>query len=268
MGSVFSLSRHASVLWWLAGLNLAVFVVINLISYSVPDAVLYLSLPGNIDAWLSRPWTILTYMVTQVEFLHLLFNMLTLLWFGSLLLMEISERRLLILYIGGGLLGALFYLGGTVAFGGGGIPLLMGSSASVLALMTAAAFLLGNMRLHLFFMGDVKLKWIVLFMIVLSFLNLGGGAAWGLLAHIGGALFGVLYVFRKSSYNVSSVEKAPKHRQPTKAGARRVASILEQNRLDKQRMDELLDKIKVSGYDSLSRSERAELDDISRRISK
>lgn len=270
MASITNLMRRGQVLWWLLGINAAVFVVAAILTYALPGVIFYLALPGDLGVWLTRPWTLLTYMVTHVDFLHLLFNMLTLLWFGSILQQRYAQWRLMALYVGGGLCGALFFAAGALLFDSAGVQWLMGASASILAVMTAAACLMGDYRLHLFFIGDVKLRWIVVVMLVLSFLSLGGGSAGGGMAHVGGAVFGLLWSLaeRSGSFAVRKRKSEPQRRMPTEAGARRVASILEQNRLDRIRLDELLDKINVSGYDSLSRSEREELDSISRRISK
>ena len=271
MASAFNVFRHYSMLWWLTAVNVGIFVVLTAISFASPGVVAYFALPGTFESWLSRPWTLLTYMVTQVDFLHLLFNMLTLLWFGSLLRTIISSSNLLVLYIGGGLMGALFFMGVSTIYSDVAYHApLLGASASVLSVMTTAACRMGNYRFHLFFLGDVKLKWVVIFMIILSFLNIGGGGSLGIAAHFGGVLFGLCYGYSGSFRNEGKAKanKSRKIRKPTASGARRVASVLEQNRLDKARLDELLDKIKVSGYDSLSRAERAELDEISGRISK
>lgn len=271
MASFSEMIRRDSVLWWLAGINAAVFVILTVVSYFAPDVAGYFVLPGNVGVWLARPWTALTYMVTHVDFFHLLFNMLTFLWMGTLLLTRLSQTRLLVLYIGGGLCGAFFFLALCSLLGGGFFmaPPLTGASASVLAVMTAAGCLMGNYTLHLFFLGDVKLKWIVVAMILLSLLSAGGGFTGGGVAHLGGIVFGALWsLWILKRQNREKRVKKTRLTPPTAAGARRVASIMEQNRLDKIRLDELLDKIKVSGYKSLSRSERAELDEISRRISK
>lgn len=272
MASSIDMMRRGKVLWWLLGVNAAVFVVVTAVSYAVPGAVLWFALPGDLSVWLTRPWTLLSYMVTQADPLHLLFNMLTLLWFGSILQTRYSQTRLLALYVGGGLCGALLFMLLSGLWNHVGVQWLMGASASVLAMMTAAGCLMGDYRLHLFFIGDVRLRWIVVAMLVLSFLSLGGGSAGGGMAHVGGVIFGLVWSLAERRGMIfgrdKSSGKEQRRRMPTEAGARRVASILEQNRRDKIRLDELLDKINVSGYDSLSSSERKELDEISRRISK
>lgn len=263
--------RTAPVLWWLAGVNAAVFVVLTALSLIDPAVAEWLALPGNPAQLMHRPWTALSYMVTHIDFLHLLFNMLWLLWFGTLLLHVMPQRRLLAVYAGGGLAGALLFMVLSIARMDALTQPLTGASASVLAIMTAAGCLMPSYRLHLFFIGDVKLKWIVPAMILLSFAGTWGGNTGGLAAHLGGVAYGLAYGLasrrRETGGNYATVKREAV-RRPTRAGVRRVASILEQNRIDKARLDELLDKIKMSGYESLTRRERSELDDISRRIGK
>lgn len=260
------ISTGHKALYWLCGLNGGLFVLFALLALAMPAPKMAAALPSTIIGWLHAPWTLATYMLVHDDFLHLLFNVLWLLWFGSILLSTQPWQRMVTLYIGGGLSGGIFYLLAGLATPPG---ILLGSSASVLAIMVSTAILMPDIRLHLFFIGDVKLKWIVVFMAALTLIS-GSGAEAGLggfAAHAGGILFGIGY----SLYIRSGRADRPreeKRKQPTAAGARRVASILEQNRLDKIRLDQLLDKIKVSGYESLSRSEKRELDEISKRISK
>ena len=72
---------------------------------------------------LSRPWTLITYMFTHFNFLHILFNMLILYWFGRIFLQYLTGRQLLTTYLIGGLAGALLYLIFLNGFPGLRIPL-------------------------------------------------------------------------------------------------------------------------------------------------
>ena len=102
-----------SVLRWLIVINVVLFAVVGLTSAAMKWTGIgfslqsYLSLPSDIIAFLHHPWTLVTYMITQYNLLHLLFNMLCLYWFGQVLLLTLSERHLLWLYIVGGLVGGL-----------------------------------------------------------------------------------------------------------------------------------------------------------------
>lgn len=253
-------------------LNTAVWAIVALSGAlpfgMLPDENLFhrlLALPSSWQSALLHPWTLLTYMVTQFSLLHLLFNMLWLFWFGRLALTLLSERQLLWLYIGGGITGGMLYVLTPIILG---IPTqgayLCGSSAAVLAVMAASAVLTPNMRINLFLIGEVKLKWVAAVCIGLSVFGIGGSAV-SQAAHIGGAVFGLLYplLLRKGvKISLPRRKLRLKPRPRNGAAVARAAS----NVSDEGRLDELLDKIRFSGYSSLSEGEKNELTLLSRRI--
>lgn len=261
---------------------IAINVVVSLLIWAISIAgwifsfdtgftVSLLSLPAGIPDLLSRPWTPLSYMVTHYSPLHLLFNMLWLYWFARLI-DALTPRRLLLLYIGGGLFGAAaFMLAGWLT----GVPsgtTLCGASAAVMALMTAAAVADPNRRISLLLFGSVRLKWIAVAAILLSFLGMGGGNAGGQYAHIGGVLFGLCaspLILRKSndSSRPSRADSPRRPRtQPTPEGIASVARASEGRLSDPERLDQLLDKIRLSGFESLTPAEKGELMAISSRL--
>ncbi len=252
-----------------------------------------LVLPAEWGVFITRPWTLLSYMFTQISFLHLLFNMLWLLWFGRIFIYCSSEKKFLLTYILGGLTGGLLFL----AACGLGNPLpgtfLTGASASVLAVMTAASVMAPNLELRLFLLGGIRLKYVALLCIVLTFLGIGGGNAGSFSAHFGGVIFGLfapsLLVGRKwklSRWETPALFK--KMMNKLRARRMRVPDALRHNEesrntaphkrfsaasynpksqlSDEERLDQLLDKVRVSGYDSLSQAEKSELNAISSRL--
>lgn len=234
-------------------------------------------LPSPFEAMILKPWTLFTYMVTQLSLLHLLFNMLFLIGFGGLLRDVIDDRKILLVYIGSGLAGGLLFE--IVESVNGTSSTLVGSSAAVLGIMAADAILMPDRKVRLFLIGDCKLKWFAIAMILLT--CLGGGWQSGehgaLAAHLGGTAFGMAaaLMIRSGKFDKRShtSEKPRQHTEriiPTlpAAGVRRVAKVLEKRLSDKERLDELLDKIRISGYASLSRQEQQELEEISKRIKK
>lgn len=263
--------RHGSI-GALIIINVIVFVIVSLSMVMARAGVgvsleSWFCLPSLIPLWISRPWTLLTYMFTHTNPLHILFNMLWLAWFGSILIEATSQRFMSWLYIGGGIVGGLLYLWLAPMFTTAAY--LLGASASVLAIMTAAAVRQPNYTLHLFFIGDVKLKWIAIIMILLAFLGLGGGNSGGEIAHLGGTLCGLVasLLYGKTGNFSTASSKEKSHRRKLKRSSR-VISIMEQHRIDSARLDELLDKIHRSGFDSLTKSERTELEQLSKRVSK
>jgi membrane associated rhomboid family serine protease len=89
--------------------NLAVFVAVKLIQVLVflfstgqPGTFFildWLAVPANMSELLYRPWTIFTYMFLHEGFLHILFNILWLYWFGRIFLEYLDEKKLLGVYI-------------------------------------------------------------------------------------------------------------------------------------------------------------------------
>lgn len=233
-----------SALWVIVAVNAAVWLAavadVKLLHGSM---VVSLALPSAPQGLLARPWSPLTYMFVQTDFFHLLFNMLWLVCFGRLLAMARGERALVWTYVGGGVAGALvFVLAGVLfpAFGGGS---LIGSSAAVMAVAVAAAFAVPDLELPLWLIGSVKVKWIVAVMCVLFCAGFTGSMTANS-AHIGGAAYAaVAALWRKRST-----------RRPGKAAD------------EAAELDRLLDKVKRSGYDSLSRRDKERLFNLSHRV--
>lgn len=98
--------RYGSMLIKLVFVNIAVFIILNIatliLSISGQPAQLALGLvemPSQLSALAVRPWTVFTYMFSQYDFLHLLFNMVWLYWFGSIFLLADSSKNMCALYI-------------------------------------------------------------------------------------------------------------------------------------------------------------------------
>lgn len=277
MASVIDILKSRRLLAWTVGANALIFFVMCLAAlaakfgggmFNVLPGLLVL--PASFSGWLHRPWTLLTYMFTHADFFHLLFNMLWLLWFGFILLSRLEARRVAALYLGGGIAGGVLYMVGPYVMPGiytyGSV--LLGASASVLALMGAAAILMPDYRLHLFFIGDVKLKWMALVMIVLAFLGLGGGNAGGQVAHIGGVAFGCIFalaVRRGRSELIGCASNRRRKRKNPFEGMQSANPVV-QARINAERLDQLLDKIHLSGFNSLTAKERMELEELSKKV--
>lgn len=232
---------------------------------------------------LSHPWTLLTYMVTQYDFLHLLFNVLWLYWFGIYLPEWLSERRRLILYVGSGLAGAVLYI--TVCAVWPSMSLvgssLCGSSAAVLGIMTAVAVWSPKRKITLFLLGQVQFRWLALACIVLAFFGYGGGSAAAQSAHLGGVVFGLLFAVLTRSAILAGRDRRPADRphpalfKPSRRirlnisrDGRAVAETMSERLSDTGRLDVLLDKIRMSGYSSLTTGERNELNVLSQRLNR
>lgn len=224
----------------------------------------WLTLPSQFSIFITRPWTLVSYIAIHFEVLHMLFNVLWLYWFGMIMMITLSDRHLALSFFGGGICGGLLFL--ISAACGYGSGWLCGCSASVIAVMAVAAIRLPEHRINLFLIGEVKLKWVAVACCVLTFLGGGGNQA----AHIGGLIWGIgIGIMLRSGIDPTVVGQrftASSHSGDRHRNSDKMVKMLQERRNDMERLDELLDKIKISGYESLSRKERKELNELSKRI--
>jgi membrane associated rhomboid family serine protease len=255
----------------LIGINVLVFVIINvasviehllfrsgLIDYYTSE---YLLLPSFLPKLLTHFWTVFTYMFMHAGIFHILFNMLWLYWFGQIFEEYLGNKRTIGLYILGGLTGALFFVAAynifpffdSVVAG----STVVGASAGVMAIIVATATLLPDYTLGLMFIGPVKLKWIALFYVIVDFISIAGPNAGGEFAHLGGALFGFIYIKQLQAGNdwIGGIAKIFKPKSKLKVSAKNP----DRNTAGRPRQDEIdriLDKISQTGYDSLNKQEK------------
>lgn len=231
------------------------------------------ALPSSLPAFLARPWTLITYMFYHKGFLHILFNMLWLWWFGAIFVQYLSQRQLLGTYLLGGIAGGLLYMLAFNIFPAfeGVSAMALGASASVLAIVMAISFYVPNYTIHLFLLGPVKIKYIALFSVVMDLFMLNSANAGGHLAHLGGALWGFAWVKMLPKYDITRMfgwldfsrsrwqtgkprRKFKVYRQPNRPFTDEEYNI---SKAEKQKkIDHILDKISRSGYDSLTSAEK------------
>ena len=248
------------------GVNVAVFVILRLIaavlhltgSGSAADILPWVEMPAGAAALARVPWTVVTYMFSQFDAMHLIVNMLILYWVGSLYCAFCGQRRFWWLYFSGGLCGALVFMALYALPGvdGADSAVLVGSSASVFALLTATALKMPRMRVNLFLLGEVELRWIAVAFIAIDFvIGLGGENVGGHIAHLGGVAAGAMSVWlRRPALRLRPLRR------------RRQAPRVHTDAGDEAELNAILDKIKSSGYGGLTDRERRRLFEISSRI--
>lgn len=274
--------------------NLAVYVFYLLLRIlasltRVPEIegyfVAFTALPSDLLKLATRPWTLFTYMFLHQGFLHILFNMLWLYFGGQLFMEYFGGRRLLSTFIIGGLLGGALYVlfynifpaFEDIAAGSNN----RGASAGVMAIVVAIATFNPRFPVRLFFVLSVPLWGIAVGFIFLDLIGLGEGQnAGGRIAHLGGAAFGFFMARaykegRDLTEGFSQVmdtvlgwfKPQPKIKKVYTRGksASYAAKNKPSNKADDQKkMDEILDKISRSGYDSLTKEEKDHLFKIGR----
>jgi len=251
----------------------------------VPDSSLtnfivdYLALPAKPESLLARPWTLFTYMFLHIDFFHLLFNMLWLFWFGRIFLEFLKSRQLLLIYLLGGLSGGilyvLFYNIFPVFEKSMELSVALGASASVMAIVTAISLYVPGYSVQLLFLGRIRIFYIALFLFILDFFMIRSTNAGGHIAHIGGALFGLSYIFARRKgmnfgglWNYNEIKRwlnklryrklRVNYSSPRSTGGRPMSDYeYNEKKAERQRkIDDILDKISKSGYESLSTEEK------------
>jgi len=237
----------------------------------------YLALPSGLSRLASKPWTLFTYMFLHEGFLHWLFNMI-MLYFGGVLFTEyLSQRKLLMTYLFGGLAGAVFFVLAFNIFPAFAAirqnSVALGASASILAIIVAISTYVPDYTVHLFLLGKVKLKWIAVAFVLLDLLSIPSNNPGGHIAHLGGALWGFVWalslrggndflrifdgikipdmdIIKRKRYRKFDTSRAPSGHPITDEdyNRKRAASQAE--------IDKILDKISKSGYSSLTKAEK------------
>ena len=244
----------------------------------------YLQVPSSFVLFFHRPWTLLTYMFLHADFLHLLFNMLWLYWFGRMAMEFFNGRQLAGIYISGGVAGALMYMLAYNLFpyfrNREMVAFLMGASASVMAIVFAVSFYRKDYELQLMFIGRIRLLYLAFFAFIIDFLSITSDNAGGHIAHIGGALWGMLFAFRirqgkdltvylnRLIDRIVDIRKRRRPRMKVTRGGRRPETDQEyraRKQAESQALDAILDKLKRSGYESLSSEEKKTLFDASKK---
>ena len=282
--------RYGSDLIKLILINIAVFVVVNLVnipfilfSKNIPfDITGFLSLYASPKNLLYHPWGIFTYMFMHAGFFHILFNMLGLYWFGQIVQDMIGKPKILPIYIFGGFFGGILYILAYNVF-----PVFsnvvssatcIGASAGVMAIVLAAATIAPDYELRFAIFGNIKIKWIALAYVILDLINIQNGNAGGHIAHLGGAMLGFIFIkqlqngndFSKPFYAVTDffsglfkkksklkVEYKKEYAYTSSGKQTKSNTTQQKETISKQeKLDAILDKINRSSYDSLSKEEK------------
>lgn len=211
----------------------------------------YLTMPASVHALMLRPWTVATYMFTQVDFLHLMCNMLWLLLFGRMAQQPLGQKTVLALYFAGGLCGAVAFAAAN-AIAPGPHTMMLGASCAVAAVIGAVLVIMPKWRVNLLLFGRVKILWVGI--AAIAYFAWAEASLYVNIAHAAGLLCGLAYGFARI--------KGLTNRR--RVNVRTVCDDLS----DEQALDSILAKVGRSGYGSLSASERKKLFELSQRLRK
>ncbi len=258
--------RRGDSLTWLIAINCVAFVGVCAVSAIASFASIDVSwlydwsfLSSSVWHLITHPWQIITYAFLHGDFIHFIINVLLLAMAGRLFKEFFTARDLLGVYILSALVGGACFVIACELMNAHGI--LSGCSAPVMALIVAPAVYSPNYEIYLTLIGRVKLKWVALVYVLITLLNMLSVNWAGQFAHLGGIATGALFasLLKSKRINVTAwiwrvVDKITKKKQPR-------FKVAYQNpdfriKTEKELLDDILDKIKISGYDSLSATER------------
>ena len=275
--------RTANIVIKLILINIAVFLCFLIFPFifriDPGYAMHWFSLPASLSELILQPWSLLTYAFLHGGFWHIFGNMFILYWFGNIVLNLFSEKRFLTIYLLGAIAGGAFFVLAYNIFPVfrevRGVATLIGASAAVRAIMIFIAAYSPNTEVRVIFF-NVKLWHIAVFVLLTDLLQIPSANSGGMLAHLGGAIFGFIYARQMAKGNdigagwdrmVEGISSYFNHKKkksaPMKtvyrntATAHRATGEKSLSKIEQQRqIDEILDKISKSGYDSLSKAEK------------
>lgn len=254
-------------------INIAIFILAYLFNtfsflFQIDGNFLvnWFSLQPDFGLLLSKPWSIISYGFLHLGFFHILFNMMVLFYFGNLFLDFFNPRQFL-LYLLLGIMGGGFiymlsynYLPGLKTQD----SLLVGASAGVMAIVIGISSHIPQYSLRFRFIGNIKLLYLAVVLVVLDVIQIPSGNAGGHLAHLGGSFLGFILTKYMNQGNdilnwlsgiMTKNEKKPL-KTVYKSEKKNTYRKTETKSETQAKVDSILDKISKSGYDTLTKEEK------------
>jgi len=262
----------------LIAINVAVYIINYLVPFLLKlDSELieqWFWLPKGFIDFFSQPWSLVTYSFFHADFWHILMNMLILFYTSRILLNLFDAKKFLNIYFLGVISGGLaFILSYNIfpAFLESSLPM-VGASAGVMAILIFVCTYVPNQEVRLF-VFNIKLWYIGAFFVLKDLVQIPSGNAGGHIAHLGGALLGYMYArqlvegrdigagFSKFIDRLTNMFKSKEKKGPLKTVYKnqtnvRASKAKRDKDSNQRQIDEILDKISKSGYESLSKAEK------------
>lgn len=251
-------------------INLAAFiftvfvgVIARLSGFPPEDLLEYFYIPSNIGKLIIRPWTILTNIFFHAGFWHLLGNMILLYFIGRILEDFMDFKKIWKIFLYGGISGALLFVTSYNIFSVFnevvGYKKLLGASGGVTAILVATGTYLPRYQIRPFGLFNVELRWVALFFVFRDlYMFPVSDNTGGLFAHMGGAIFGLVYVLNlQGRITRPNLNQKPFFWDRQRDERSRGPIITDKKpKPNQEEVDAILDKISQSGYDSLSKHEK------------
>lgn len=226
----------------------------------------FLAVPADLTSIMYRPWTLFTSIFLHLNFGHIFFNMLMLYFCGIIFLQHFREKDLYRVYIYGGILGNLLFILSYNVF-----PVFrevlpiataLGASGGILAVLIASATKAPHQKMSLLFIGgNFDFLWLALIFVFIDLISIPRGNPGGHIAHLGGALFGFLFVMfsqwrQKLRWRPNFSFRVKKHRKDSFKRSKTDEEYNRERADNRKRIDEILDKVAKTGYKNLTEEEK------------
>jgi membrane associated rhomboid family serine protease len=263
--------KSATIVEKIIFINIAVFAIsyltkalFSLMQWGEDPFFNWFALPANFSNFFLRPWSIISYGFLHGDFWHILFNLIILYYFGNLFLDFFSKRDFLIYYFLGIIFGGVVYMFSYNFFPAlkTNTAYLVGASAGVTAILVGLATKIPNYAINFRFIGSIKLWYIAVGVILLDIIQIPVSNTGGHLAHLGGALIGFLLTNQtnngKNISNLFSSLFKTKKQNPLKTVYKKPKpkKSIKNSNAHQRKIDEILDKISKSGYETLTKEEK------------
>ncbi len=247
-------------------INVFLFLITALLQNFVIN---WFALPAGFDEFLQKPWTLITYAFIHQGLFHVLSNLLVLYYLGNLFLDFYTKKQLLNCYFSGGIFGGIIFLSYYYFIDKTEAGALVGASAAVTAIFIAIATKIPRYALQLRFIGSVELWVMAAIWVVLSILQIASPEKGSAIAHLSGAFFGFMYAKQLEKgndlgkwfesllnffTNAFRTKKSGPLKTVYKSGKK--SSSEEVSKTKQRKINDILDKISKSGYESLSQEEK------------
>ncbi len=229
----------------------------------------WLALPSSFDEFLNKPWTIVSYAFIHERFVHILSNLIVLYYTGNLFLNFFNGKQFLNVYYLGAIIGGFAFLLTPYMTKTPPEAPLIGASAAVTAVFVAIATKIPRYALRLRFIGSLELWVLAALWVLLSIMQLAGNNYGGAIAHLGGAAFGFLYSNQLAKGNditkwfeeiinffINLAKPKEKSNLKTVYKSKKRTKTTDNQKSKQKKIDDILDKISKSGYESLTQEEK------------
>ncbi|MFV8366561.1 rhomboid family intramembrane serine protease [Flavobacterium sp. XS1P27] len=247
------------------------FALLFLLGVNI-DYIHYVSLSSNPADLLWKPWSLLSYAFFHSGIMHIIFNMIVLNFSGRLFMTYFTSKQLLGLYVLSAIFAGICYI--LVFYVLSINAPIVGASAAIMAILVATTTYHPLMDLRLLIIGNVKLWHITAVIIIVDLMQLRSENMGGHISHLSGAFFGFIFIkllqngtdlstvvtrvidfFANLFKKNTSTPFKKVHKNYSKPLVKSVSKIVTKDK-SQQQIDEILDKISQSGYDSLTKEEK------------